>query len=428
MVKKIGILSLGCARNLVDSEVFAARLNRKGYKIIDLDPTRDTISNQIDEADIALVNTCAFIKEAKQESIQAILDLIEAKSEGRLKKIIVAGCLSQRYKYELFNELPEVDAFSGVLSLNHDHAQERFRLTPAHYAYVKICEGCINNCSFCAIPGIKTRFSSRPLKSVIQELKALDRQGCVEANLIGQDITAYGRDLYGQFRLADLIKEILKNTGSINWLRLLYLAPERVSEELIELIASSERIVKYVDLPLQHINNRILKLMRRNIDSGRIRRLIDNIRSRIPGVAIRTSLIVGFPGETDKEFRQLLDFVEQTRFERLGMFMYSREENTTAFSLPGQVPQKVKEERYNKIMSSQQGVARQINQAWQGKIIEVLVEEKQENGLYIGRSQHDAPEVDGLVYLRAKKELPIGSFVNAKITDTLEYDLVGEVG
>ena len=423
-MKKVGILSLGCARNLVDSEIIAGRLRRKGYQIIDLDAASNTISNVPDIIDIALVNTCAFIKEAKEESIQTILDLIELKNEGRLKRIIVAGCLSQRYKEKLHRYLPEVDAFQGVISLNH--FQDRFRLSPSYYAYVKICEGCINECSFCAIPKIKPRSKSREIQSIIHEIKMLDEQGCCEINLIGQDITAYGRDLYGEFKLVTLIKEILKNSKRINWLRLLYLSPERLNGELIELIASEPRIVKYIDLPLQHINHRILKLMRRNINSTQILKLIDSIRKRIPDVAIRSSLIVGFPTETDKEFKQLLDFIKKVKFERLGLFMYSREEGTQAFGFSPQVPQRIKKERYNRIMSCQQNIARQINEKWLGKTFQVLIEQKQEEGLYIGRSQYDAPEVDGLIYVKTKRKLSISNFIDVKISDTLEYDLVGE--
>jgi len=413
MSDRIGILSLGCARNLVDSEIIAGRLRSKGYKIVD-----------IDKADTALVNTCAFIKEAKEESIQTILDLIDYKREGRIKKIIVSGCLSQRYKEELAIHLPEVDAFQGVISLNH--TQCRFPLSPQHYAYVKICEGCFNRCSFCVIPNIKPRLISRHVESIIDEIKALEEKGLAEINLIGQEITAYGKDLYGEFKLAYLIKQILKNCKQVKWLRLLYLSPERLNQELIELIASSPRIVKYIDLPLQHINNRLLRLMNRNISSFRIYKLIDAVRKKIKNVAIRTSLIVGFPTETDKEFKQLLNFIQRIKFERLGLFMYSREEGTDAYSLSRQISQKVKQARYNTIMSYQQDIARKINEGWRGKTIEVLIEEKQEDGVYIGRSQHDAPEVDGLVFVKSKRELSIGNFVDVKINDTLEYDLVGE--
>ena len=426
MAKKIGILSLGCARNLVDSEAIAGSLKKKGYQIVDLSPQQETLAWRSDKVDIVFVNTCAFIKEAKEESIQAILDLIELKKQGRLRRIIVGGCLSQRYKDQLLKPLPGIDAFLGAISLNH--TQKQFRFTPGHYAYVKICEGCINNCSFCAIPKIKTRFVSLSPESVISEVKALDRRGCREINLIGQDITAYGWDLYREFKLTTLIKQILENSKRINWLRLLYLTPERLSDKLIELIASESHIVKYIDLPLQHINNRILKLMGRKISTSRIFKLIDRIRKKIPDLAIRTSLIVGFPTETDKEFEQLLHFIKKVKFERLGLFMYSREEGTQAYGFSGQVPQKIKEKRYKIIMSCQQEIARQINQRWQNTILQVLIEERQEEGLYIGRSQYDAPEVDGLVYVKTKKkELPMGSLVDVKITDTWEYDLLGEL-
>jgi ribosomal protein S12 methylthiotransferase len=425
MAKKIAILSLGCARNLVDSEVLTGRLKRKGYQITVLGSFRDSLSNGPEEADIALVNTCAFIKEAKEESIQAILDLIDLKQQGRLKRIIVAGCLSQRYGEKLIKDLPEIDAFLGVISLNH--APERFYLSPRHYAYVKICEGCINSCSFCVIPKIKSKFSSRSIESITDEIKALDARGFREINLIGQDITAYGWDWDGRSRLTDLIKQILISSKKENWLRLLYLAPERLSDELIQLVASSPRIVKYIDLPLQHINNRILRLMRRNINSSGILKLIDKIRKKIPDVAIRSTLIVGFPGETDREFKQLLDFVRRVKFERLGLFMYSREEGTPAFRFNRQLTQRVKQERYNIIMSAQQEIARQVNQRFRGKTFQVLIEERQEEGLYIGRSQYDAPEVDGLIYVKTREELPLGDFIDAKITDTYEYDLVGEL-
>lgn len=411
--KKIGVLSLGCARNLVDSEVILGRLKAKGYPIVD-----------VEEADIALVNTCAFIKEAKEESIEAILDLIELKKLGRLEKIIVAGCLVQRYKQRLLKLLPEIDAFMGTISLNHNQA--RFRITPGHYAYVKICEGCINYCSFCTIPKIKPEFKSCPLGTIISEVKKLDEQGCCEVNLIGQDITAYGWDLYGEFKLTGLIREIIKSSKKIHWLRLLYLSPERIGDELIELIAAHPRIVKYIDLPLQHINDRILEKMNRRMTKEKILRLINKIRKQIPNIAIRTSFIVGFPGETERQFCELLEFIKKTKFERLGLFLYSREEETSAAGFRGQIPQKLKEERFRIIMSAQQEISRSINEKFLGQHLEVLIEEKDKDGFYIGRSQFDAPEVDGLVYVKTKSQLHSGQFVRVKITDTLEYDLVGE--
>ena len=425
MSKKIGILSLGCARNLVDSEVIAGRLKKGGYQIFNLDTAQDFFSDEKEQIDAVLLNTCAFIKEAKEESIETILDLIQLKKEGRLKKVIVAGCLSQRYKHKLFEELPEIDAFVGVTSLNHKKAA--FRMTPSHYAYLKICEGCVSNCSFCVIPRIKTKFQSLPVNELISQIKALKLDGIREVNFIGQDITAYGWDFNGEFNLVSLLKKILKHSEGINWLRLLYLAPERLSDELIDLIAQTPSIVKYIDLPLQHINDRILRLMRRDITTAAIFKLIDKIRKRIPNVAIRTSLIVGFPTETEQEFEQLLSFVKRAKFERLGAFVYSREEATPAFGFKGQIPQKIKEERFNLLMNTQQEIASLVNQKFLGKVLEVLVEEKKEQSLYLGRTQYDAPEVDGLVYIKTKQELAIGNFADVKIIDTWEYDLVGEV-
>ncbi len=412
MKKKIGILSLGCPRNLVDAENLCGRLNFKGYCVTD----------NLEEAQVAIVNTCAFIKEAKQESIDVILDLIELKKQGKLKKIIVYGCLAQRYK-NLSKELPEVDAFVGSLELNHE--AKRFALTPKHYAYLKICEGCINNCSYCVIPKIKGELKSLDEKIIIQKVKCFNRQKISELNIIGQDITGFGYDTKGS-KLVEILKKIINHADNINWIRLLYLNPQRVSNELLKLIATNKKICKYIDLPIQHVNNRILKLMNRKITKEKIISLIKKIRLTIPGVYLRTSLIVGFPSETQKEFNELLDFVKEIKFDRLGVFVYSREEGTAAYSFKGQLAQDLKEKRRDIIMSEQQKQAALTNAKFLGKIILVLVEEKQNNA-YIGRSQADAPEVDGIVYLNSKAKLKIGKFVQVKITDTLEYDLVGEV-
>lgn len=410
---KIGVLSLGCPRNLVDSESILGRLNLKGYPIVD-----------IKDADVAIVNTCAFIKEAKEESVDAILDLIELKREGRLKKIIAYGCLAERYKNILRKELPEVDAFVGRVSLNHE--QNRFSLVPRHYAYLKICEGCINNCSFCAIPKIKGRFTSLDSGSIISKIEAFDRDRVSEVNIIGQDISGYGIDLYRDLRLTGLLKKIIKKAGSIGWLRLLYLYPSRISDELLELVRSCPKICKYIDLPIQHINNRILRLMKRDTAKKNILNLIDKIRKAIPGVALRTSIIAGFPSETDREFKELLRFIEEVKFERLGAFIYSREEGTSAYGLKKQISQKVKIERFNMIMSLQQKISMDVNKEFKGKVMDVLIDEK-EKDCYLGRTQYDAPCVDGLVYVNSKRMLKAGDFVKVKITDTLEYDLVGEL-
>jgi ribosomal protein S12 methylthiotransferase len=421
--RTIGILSLGCPRNLVDSENILGRLSLKGYSFVD-----------IDKADIALVNTCAFIEEAKTESIAAILDLIDLKRKGKIKKIVVYGCLTQRYKDKLQKELPEVDAFVGKISLNH--SLKAWRLTPKHYAYVKICEGCINNCSYCIIPKIKGKFASLDIDSILTKIKRFDKNKVSEVNIIGQDITGYGLDLYASARLPELLKNIIKKTKNIGWIRLLYLYPSRINDKLLELIKDEPRICKYIDLPLQHINDRILRLMRRNTTKKDILRLIDKIRKKIPNAVIRTSLIVGFPSETDKEFRELLDFIEEVRFERLGAFIYSREEGTMAYSLKGQIPAQMKRERFNTLMLQQQRISEGVNKKFLKAAIDVLIDEpsscaqglgEKEEGSYLGRSQYDAPEVDGLVYVDSKKTLKPGDFVRVEITDTLEYDLVGKV-
>jgi len=414
MKQKLGILSLGCPRNLVDAESITGRLNFKGYKIIE----------DVTKSDVALVNTCAFIQDAKLESIDAILDLIELKKQGKVKKIIVYGCLAQRYKDELRRQLPEVDAFVGTLGLNHE--TKRFALTPEHYAYLKICEGCVNNCSYCVIPKIKGKLTSLDELSIINKVKRFNSEKISELNIIGQDITGFGMDRNKQSQLTALLKKIMDNTPDIGWVRLLYLNPERVSDELLAMIKSERRICKYIDLPIQHINNRVLSRMCRNITEKEIVSLIQKIRKIIPGVCLRTSLIVGFPSETDEEFKQLFNFVKDIKFERLGAFIYSREEGTPAYNFKGQVPKELKEERFNMIMSSQAGIAADVNSKLLGKSILVLVEDKLD-GAYIGRTQYDAPEVDGVVYINSKKALKKGEFVKVKITDTLEYDLVGEV-
>jgi ribosomal protein S12 methylthiotransferase len=410
---KIGILSLGCPRNLVDSENLLGRLNLKGYPVVD-----------INRADVALINTCAFIDEAKKESVDAILDLIELKKEGKLKKIIVYGCLPGRYKDSLRKELPEVDAFIGKLSLNHN--SKRFPLTSRHYAYLKICEGCVNNCSFCIIPKIKGKFISLGVGAILEEVKRFNGQRLSELNIIGQDITGYGLDLKRKESLAGLLPRIARLAKEINWIRLLYLNPRRISDDLLAVIRDEPKICKYIDLPIQHINSRILKLMHRGISGQGIIRVIEKIRKAIPGVALRTSVIVGFPGETRKEFKELLDFIKDVKFERLGAFSYSCEEGTRAYHFKGQVSERLKSERLAALMSVQQEVARQVNSKFFGQSLKVLVDEE-EDGSYLGRTQYDAPEVDGLVYIRSKKKLYPGDFVRVRISDTLEYDLVGEV-
>ncbi len=409
--QKIGILSLGCPRNLVDAETIAGRLKLKDF----------SITQELSGADIVLVNTCAFIQEAKQESIEAILELIELKKQGKLKKIIVYGCLPQRYK-DLAKQLPEVDAFVGRLGL--DRETDRYPLTPRHYAYLKICEGCVNRCSYCAIPGIKGPLESQDEASLLRKVRGFNREKISELNIIGQDITGFGMDRSSGSRLPGLLRGIISNAPDIGWIRLLYLNPQRVSDELLELIAGSAQVCKYIDLPIQHINSRLLKAMNRRITGEKIAALIRKIRKAIPGVYLRTALIVGFPSETEKEFGELLEFIQEVKFERLGAFIYSREEGTPAYAFKGQIPRAKKQERFDRIMTLQRQIASEVNSRFMGKEIKVLVEEKQSGG-YVGRSQGDAPEVDGVVYINTQKPLKAGKFVQVKITDTLEYDLVG---
>jgi ribosomal protein S12 methylthiotransferase len=420
---KVGMVSLGCPRNLVDSEGILGRLAVKGYEIVE----------DIENADIGIVNTCAFIEDAKLESIGAILELIELKKQGYLKKLIVYGCLPERYKEQLKKELHVVDAFIGRVTLNH--SPDSLRLTPRHYAYLKICEGCINNCSYCIIPKIKGKFTSVDMGSLVERVKKLDSCAVSEVNIVGQDISGYGLDLYGVNKLTELLGKVLKASPNISWFRLLYLYPKRTSDELLDFIKDEPRICKYVDLPIQHINDRILKLMRRNTTKKEIVQLIAKIRKKIPGVSIRTSLIVGFPSETDEEFKELVDFIEKIKFERLGAFIYSREEGTAAYDFQKQIPAKTKKERMDIIMSHQQAISQEINNKFLGRTIDVLIDEEEKwlelpdpEGCrsYLGRSQYDAPEVDGAVYVNSLKKLKPGDFVKVKITDTLEYDLVGE--
>lgn len=413
----VGVINLGCARNLVDSQEILGRFKRHGHRIVDFN-----------KADVAVVNTCSFIDEAKKESIDTILELIELKKQGRIKKIIVAGCLAQRYGKELAEEFKEVDAVVGIPKFAKDYVPEQVYLTPKHFAYVKICESCYNACKFCAIPKIKGKFSSRRMESVLEEIKTLDARGVREINLIGQDITAYGMDLYKEFSLAKLLREMVKVTKNIQWIRLLYAFPAHVTDELIETIAGEEKICKYIDMPLQHISDNLLSSMNRSITTAQTKTLITKIRRQIPSGSLRTTFIVGLPGETDKNFEELRGFIEKTRFEKLGVFVYSREEGTAAYDMPGQVAETVKKTRMRRVMEEQQKISRHIQEAFVGRTLKVMIDESQKDSenIYLGRSEYDAPEVDGTIFVHSSRRLKAGDFVNVKINDALEYDLVGE--
>ncbi len=414
---RVSVINLGCVRNTVDSQSIISTLKRKGHDLA-----------SVEKSDVVIVNTCAFVDDAKKESIDTILDLSELKKQGVIKKIIVAGCMAQRYGAQLVRELREVDAFVGVQSLSPVKLQASPYLTPSHYAYVKICESCFNACSFCVIPGIKGKFASRTMETVLADIKKLDERGVKEINIIGQDVTAYGLDIYRRKALAELLRDIARSLVSARWVRLLYTHPAHLTDELLDVIAAEPRICKYLDMPLQHVSDGILSRMNRNMTYDATVALVAKIRRMIPGVFLRTTFIVGFPGETGKDFDQLLRFVEEHPFERVGVFMYSREQGTRAYDLPGRVPRAVAEKRYARLMRAQQSVAESLQERFIGQTLDVLVEEKVkgQTRLYTGRSAFDAPDVDGVVHIKADKPLRIGEFSRVRVTGAMAYDLQGE--
>ena len=437
---KASIISLGCARNLVDSELILGKLKAMGLNIVD----------EPDGSDIVVINTCAFIEDAKKEAIDTILKAISFKKEGRIKKIIVCGCLGQRYGKQIEKDMPEVDAVLGIdnfknidkaissikkgesfLEINppaviYSHKDPRIIMTPSYYAYIKIAEGCRNRCSYCAIYKIRGDIRSRAVESVVSEIMTITKKKSIaELNIIAQDTTSYGIDRYKKPALPRLLGRICR-LNRAHWIRLLYTHPRYFTDELISVIARENSICKYIDLPIQHVSDKILSRMNRKTSRKEIEALIKKIRQRIPGVALRTSIITGFPGETEKNFSELLDFIKDIRFERLGAFIYSREEDTPAYGFKDQISEKLKKERFSRLMVSQQDISKQVNQAFLGKTLEVLVEEQSGKGVYAGRTQYDAPEADGTVRINSKHPLKPGTFVMVKITDTLEYDLVGK--
>ncbi len=416
--RSVGMVTLGCSRNTVDSEKVLSEISERGARIC-----------PVERAQTVLVNTCAFTKEAKDESIAVILGLIDEKKKGRIKEIVVHGCLPQRYPEELKDHLKEVDAFVGVAGFKETFAgaARSARLTPRHYAYIKISEGCANICSYCAIPSIKGPLQSRSEASILEEARALESQGARELILIGQDITLYGRDRSGGLTLTGLLKKILKTTR-VPWIRLLYLHPKRVTEDLLDLMASEDRIARYVDMPLQHVNDRILKLMNRGITRTEVESSVARVRRLLPGAALRTTFIVGFPSETDKEFKELCGSVKEARFDKLGAFKYSREEGTPAYSIKPQISEKLKERRYDILMSLQKDISCSIMEKRRGETVSAIVDEEKpvSDGVYVCRSVWDAPEVDGLMYVSSSKKHKAGDIIRARITDTYEYDLLGE--
>ncbi len=446
---KVHVLSLGCARTLVDSEGLAGLLTSSGH----------TLTEELAQAECVVVNTCAFIREAEEESIATILDVADLKRSGKLRKLYVAGCLPQKRRQEnqdLLDLLPEVDGFLGpgdlmklpeliakqenggsfqrffvtspVPTLLFESKNPRIRLTPRHFAYVKISEGCDHACSFCSIPQFRGPHRSRGIEDLVQEARHLASEGVVELNLIGQDTSYYGADRYGKPRLPELLGELASVSG-IRWIRLLYAHPAHMTDELIRALRDLPTVVKYLDIPIQHINNELLAAMRRETDGAWIRRMVQQLREEIPGVALRTTLIVGFPGETEAHVEELAEFMEEARFDRLGIFAYSPEPKTTAERMPNPVPEEAKKARLDRLMRLQQKIAEELNQRLLGKTFEVLVDEEgSESGVYLGRTYADAPEVDGQVFIRSARRLSPGEFVHTRIVDTTEYDLVAEAG
>ncbi len=428
MALRVNIVSLGCSKNLVDSEHLAAMLSENGYKVM-FDSDGMTF-------DVVIINTCGFIGDAKQESIDSVLQYADLRSKNRIKLLVVFGCLVQRYKEELEKEIKEVDAFFGVdsleqmasylrLSLEGDDCTKRLLSTPEHYAYLKISEGCDRHCSFCAIPNIRGRHRSVPLDMLVRQAEALAAKGVKELMIIAQDTSVYGIDLYGRNRLGDLLS-LLAEIDGIQWIRLHYSYPNEFPFDVIELMKNREKICSYIDMPLQHINNRLLKSMNRRITSEQIESLIDDIRTQLPGVCLRTTLIVGYPSETEEEFEQLKRFVQKTRFDRLGAFAYSPEEGTPAYRLKDDVPQKEKQRRLDELVSLQEGISYELNREKIGKTYKVIID-RREGDYWIGRTELDSPEVDNEVLVPFTPEIGAGDFVNVEIIDAVEFDLYAKI-
>ncbi len=435
---KIGFVSLGCPKNQLDAEVMLYHVAQAGYEI----------TAEETEADLVIINTCAFIESAKKESIDNIIDIGWLKENKNLKGIIVTGCLSERYRDSIFEELPEVDAVLGVGSIHNivdavkavaegkryssyedkntvELGGDRVLTTPDHAAYLKIAEGCDNRCTYCAIPSIRGKFRSRPIEDLLREAKDLENLGVKELTIVAQDTTRYGIDLYGQYKLPELLRRLAKET-KIEWLRLLYCYPDKITDELIAEIRDNEKVVKYIDLPLQHISDRVLKRMNRHGDSAMIQDVLSKLRREIPDIVIRTTFIVGFPGETEEDFRELCAFVDKAKFDRMGTFAYSREEDTPAYDFQDQIDEQVKQDRVDVIMAQQYRINEERNQRFLHKTLKVLVEDYDVVAeTYYGRSYMDAPEIDGKVYFSSKRKLQPGTFVQVKIDEIGDYDLLG---
>lgn len=435
---KVFIETLGCEKNTVDSESAAGILLRAGHELA-ADPQ---------EADVIMVNTCGFIQDAKEQSIERIFDMAQYKDEGKL--LLVSGCLSQRYGEELYGQMPEVDIFLGVndyaklpeileqhqLGKREKHLSSydksymetgsRIRRKNVYTASIKIAEGCDNVCAYCIIPAIRGGYRSRRMEDILAEAQQLAKDGCRELIVIAQDVTNYGADIYGEYKLTELVRKLCQ-IGELHWIRLMYCYEDRITDELIQVIAEEEKVCKYIDIPIQHGSDVILKAMNRHSTRASIEDTISRLRRAVPDIHIRTTLIAGFPGETKKEFKELENFVEDMRFERLGVFHYSKEEGTAAAQMKGQVKLDAKLRRKDRIMALQRQISLETNQKHIGDTLEVLVEELCEDGSYIGRSQFDAPEIDNSILFTGKKVCKPGDFVKVKVNDAFDYDLVGEI-
>ncbi len=439
-MSKIGFVSLGCSKNQVDTEVMLHKLLAAGYEI-----TPDET-----EADIVIINTCAFIESAKQESIDNILDIAYLKEHFNLKGIVVTGCLAERYREQILQELPEVDAVLGVGSRNEiveavkkvekgevytafadketcELGGDRVLTTPFYTAYLKIAEGCDNRCTYCAIPLIRGSFRSRPIEELVNEAKDLEKLGVKELCVIAQDTSRYGLDLYGEYKLDELLRRITEAT-SIPWIRVLYCYPDKMTDNLIEEMKNNPRILKYFDIPIQHVSDKILSSMNRHGDSSLIRDVISKIRREIPEATLRTTAIVGFPGETDEDFTELCEFIKEVRFDRFGAFTYSQEEDTPAASFEDQIDEQIKQDRYDIIMAEQLRISEELCKARLGEELTVLCEDYDPvSGTHYGRGEGDAPDIDGKIYFRSNRKIQPGCFVKVRITEACDYDLIGEI-
>lgn len=435
--RKVGMISLGCPKNQVDGEALLVKLKAAGYEIV----------NNIEQSDVMIVNTCGFIEEAKREAIDTILEVAEYKNAGVISALVVTGCLAQRYQDEIIKEMPEVDAVLGIgansdivkvcdkalcgitttsfpnkcyLSIN----DERMLSTPSHWAYLKIAEGCDNKCSYCAIPAIRGGFRSRKIEDCVTEAKSLAQRGVKELILIAQDTTKYGQDLYGKYSLDELLKQLVKIDG-IEWIRLFYCYPQRITDSLIDVIASEDKICSYIDIPLQHADKTVLRNMNRVGDGEDYKKLLSKMRAAIPDLALRTTFMVGFPGETDEQFEHLCEFVEDIKFDKMGCFTFSPEEDTPAYDMDNQIDEDVKKRRQEVLMNKQYSITEELNKQRIGKEYKVIIDDF-DGEKYVGRSYMDSPEIDSGIIFTSSEKLKIGEFVKVKIADYDGYDLIGE--